>query len=265
MGATVQNFNTAGSHNVIIDERNSQNGMSDIHVNVDTTLGAVALVLPDILTFGVGAGNIKVTVFDKGGASATNPITIATTPTSKGSKINNLDSIVLNANYGVLEIEVVDDANWGAQLVSASVGVVALPKYASFFQRVTDVAGTIAGDNGKVLFQTAGVNNTSGFASIPASGDISVSSTGIYEIKWGVSGVEPNAFAVFVNNTISVGSIEGSGAGTQQNNGVAQVSLTAGDIVSIKTVNCASAITLALAGTTNPLQNVASISFAKIS
>lgn len=112
MGATIQNFNTAGSHNVIIDASNSQNGMTDIHINVDTTLGAVGLVLPDITTFGNGAGNIRLIVFDRGGLSATNPITITSVLTSPVTKINNLDSVVLNTNKGVLEIDVVDDNNW---------------------------------------------------------------------------------------------------------------------------------------------------------
>lgn len=121
MGATIQNYTktllNSSTYNVQIDSSNSQNGMSDIHVNVDTTLGAVNLVLPQIRNFGNAYGNIKITVFDKGGASATNPITITTAPTTPPippTLINNTPSVVLNVNKGVLEVEVVDEDNWNS-------------------------------------------------------------------------------------------------------------------------------------------------------
>lgn len=118
MGATIQNYTktllNSSTYNVQIDSSNSQNGMSDIHVNVDTTLGAVNLVLPPIRTFGNAYGNIKLTVFDKGGASATNPITITPSITVPPTLINNAASVVLGINKGVLEVEVVDEDNWNS-------------------------------------------------------------------------------------------------------------------------------------------------------
>ena len=139
--------------------------------------------------------------------------------------------------------------------------------YDGFFQRVTDVVGTIAANNGKALFQTAAASNTTGLTTVAASGDIIVGAAGAgtYKVSYQVAGVEANAFGLFIGAVVVPGSISGSGAGLQQNNGQCIVTLAAADVVSLRTVDCATPITLALAGTTNVLQNVASIVFEKLS
>lgn len=152
----------------------------------------------------------------------------------------------------------------GVEVPNSRIGAKGISQYAYFWQEVTDVAGTIAANDGKMLFYHAQANNTAGFASTLPSGDITISDAGVYEVNWGVSGVEPNAFGLFNGNNLISSTIEGSGAGTQQNKGSAIISVLAGAIISLRTVNCAAAVTLALAGTTNVSQNVGTISFKKI-
>jgi len=60
-----------------------------------------------------------------------------------------------------------------------------------------------------------------------------------------VEGVEPNQFAIFVNGALAAGSIHGSGAGTQQNNGHVFLVLSAGDVVTLRNHSSAAAVTLA--------------------
>lgn len=134
-----------------------------------------------------------------------------------------------------------------------------------FYQRVTDVSATIAANNGPALFQLAGTSNTVGaFVFVAGSGNIQVVNAGVYMITYAVAGAESNAFALFINGAIQAGTAYGSGAGTQQNNGFAPLALLANDVVSLRTDNCASAITLQLAGTTDVNQICCSIFFLKV-
>lgn len=141
-----------------------------------------------------------------------------------------------------------------------------LSQFAYFWQTVADVDATIAANNGKALFETASTNNTAGLTTVAASGDITVGAGagGIYEINWNVSGAEPNAFAIFINGIKAAGSVYGSGAGTQQNDGFTLLTLIAADVVSLRSDNAPAAITLQLAGTTDTDQIVASILFKKL-
>lgn len=141
-----------------------------------------------------------------------------------------------------------------------------ITRFAYFWQSVTDVAATIAANNGKALFQTASSNNSAGITTVAASGDITigVGAGGIYKITQFVAGAEPNAFAVFINGAVAAGTIYGSGAGTQQNGGFSLLTLVEGDVVSLRTRNCAAAITLQLAGTTDVNQIVCSILLERI-
>lgn len=148
-----------------------------------------------------------------------------------------------------------------------SSGAITQIKFAYFWQLVSDVLATIPANDGKVLFKTPSPNNTAIITTIPSSGDITigVGGGGVYKISYSVSGVEPNAFAIFVNGVKSSGSVYGSGAGTQQNGGLSVITLIDGDVVSLRTDNCPAAITLALAGTTDTDQVIASIVFEKMS
>ena len=117
MGATLQNFVTAGTHAVAISKENATLNESDMHLVCDTTLGAMTLILPKISTLGNSGLAIKLTVFDKGGVSDINNITIQSTT----DLINNAASVVLNTVKGVMEIVIADGDNWAANLVSSAV------------------------------------------------------------------------------------------------------------------------------------------------
>ncbi len=136
-----------------------------------------------------------------------------------------------------------------------------VPKFGSFYQTVADVTGTIAANLGPVLFAHASSNNTGDMALDPVTGIITVVTAGNYGINWGVSGAEANAFGLYLNGALVVGTIEGNGDTLSQNKGSTILSLAAGDTLKLVTVNCASVITLQLAGTTNTDQNVANLDF----
>jgi hypothetical protein len=131
----------------------------------------------------------------------------------------------------------------------------------AFIYNLTSV-GTIAVE-GDIKFDTNGLI-TAGITHAPGSASILVGVTGVYEIQFSVSGVEPNQFAVFVNGAPAPGGIYGSGAGTQQNTGQLHVTLTAGDVVTLRNHTSAAAVTLqTLAGGTAANSN-ASIILKKI-
>ncbi|MFA6575034.1 MAG: hypothetical protein WCS84_06400, partial [Nocardioides sp.] len=84
---------------------------------------------------------------------------------------------------------------------------------------------------------------------------LQVTEAGVYAVRFGVSGVEPNQFAVFLNGAATSG-IFGSGAGTQQTNGELLLALTAGDVLTMRNHSSAAAVTLqTLAGGTQPNVN----------
>jgi hypothetical protein len=69
----------------------------------------------------------------------------------------------------------------------------------------------------------------------PGSTNITVVNAGTYLIDFSASGVEPNQFAILINNTgtASSGIVYGSGAGTQQNNGSMILVLPAGAVITL--------------------------------
>lgn len=90
-----------------------------------------------------------------------------------------------------------------------------------------------------------------GITHAPGGAGITVTSSGIYSIRYSVSGVEPGQFAVFVNGARASGTVYGSGAGTQQDNGLAILTLSANDVLTLVNHSSAAAVTLqTLAGGT---------------
>jgi len=77
------------------------------------------------------------------------------------------------------------------------------------------------------------------------SASVNVVAAGDYAIDFSVSGTEPNQFALFVNGVQAVGSVYGSGAGTQQNTGFLIVTLSAGDTLTLRNNSSAAAVGLA--------------------
>ena len=79
-----------------------------------------------------------------------------------------------------------------------------------------------------------------------------------------MSGVEPGQFALFVNGAAAASTVYGSGAGTQQDNGQAILTLSANDVLTLVNHTSAAAVTLqTLAGGTQTNVN-ASIVITKL-
>ncbi|RKW74276.1 collagen-like protein, partial [Bacillus sp. L75] len=101
-----------------------------------------------------------------------------------------------------------------------------------------------------VIFDSTGIT-TAGITHAPGTAQIIVTTPGDYEVTFSVSGVEPNQFTLFVNGGPVTNTVYGSGAGTQQNNGQAIITLAAGDILTLVNHTSAAAVTLqTLAGGT---------------
>ncbi len=111
-----------------------------------------------------------------------------------------------------------------------------------------------------VIFDSNGFL-TPGITHAPGNAGITVVTAGTYAIDFFVSGVEPNQFAFFVNGAaVPSGSVYGSGAGTQQNNGQIILVLGAGDVLTLRNHSSAAAVTLqTLAGGTQTNVNASII------
>ncbi|ANB59667.1 BclA C-terminal domain-containing protein [Anoxybacteroides amylolyticum] len=95
-----------------------------------------------------------------------------------------------------------------------------------------------------VLFDSNGIL-TPGITHIPGTAQIVVTTPGDYEVTFSVSGTEPNQFALFLNGVLVPGTVYGSGAGTQQNNGQAIIAMAANDVLTLRNHSSAAAVGLA--------------------
>lgn len=84
-----------------------------------------------------------------------------------------------------------------------------------------------------VNFSTNGLL-TAGITHAPGTSQIVVTSPGDYEVTFSVLGVGSNQYALFLNGAPVVGTVYGSGAGTQQDNGQAIIAIAAGDVLSLR-------------------------------
>ena len=93
---------------------------------------------------------------------------------------------------------------------------------------------------------------TAGITHAPGNAGVAIVTAGTYAINYSVSGVEPNQFSLFINGAaVPSGTVYGSGAGTQQNNGQIILALGAGDVITLRNHSSAAAVTLqTLAGGT---------------
>jgi hypothetical protein len=90
---------------------------------------------------------------------------------------------------------------------------------------------------------TSGITHTAGSASI------TLVNIGVYKVTFSVSGTETSQFALFNGATMVPGSLYGSGAGTQQNNGQAIVVTTiANAVLTLKNHTSSAAVGLPTAG-----------------
>jgi hypothetical protein len=109
--------------------------------------------------------------------------------------------------------------------------------------------------NADVPFDSNGVI-TSGIIHVPNSPNVQFVNPGDYKIAFSVSGTEPNQFGLFLNGAPVAGTVYGSGAGTQQNNGQAIITIGAGDTLSLRNSLSAAAVGLQpLAGGTETNSN----------
>jgi BclA C-terminal domain len=95
-----------------------------------------------------------------------------------------------------------------------------------------------------VTFDTNGVS-TSGITHEPGIAGITLVNSGIYQVTFSVSATEPNQMALFVNGVMVPGTVYGSGAGTQQNTGLAITNITAGEVLTLRNHSSAAAVGLA--------------------
>jgi hypothetical protein len=98
-----------------------------------------------------------------------------------------------------------------------------------------------------VTLDTNGVL-TSGFTHTVGTAPITVVSAGVYKVTFSTSGTETSQFALFVDGTLVPGTIYGSGAGTQQNNGQAIFSIAAGGLLTLKNHTSSAAVGLPTIG-----------------
>jgi len=90
-----------------------------------------------------------------------------------------------------------------------------------------------------------------GIIHAPGDAGVSVTAAGTYAIWFSVTHVEPAQFTLFVNGAAVANTIYGSGAGTQQDNGFAILTLQDNDILTLRNNSSAAAVTLqTLAGGT---------------
>jgi len=111
----------------------------------------------------------------------------------------------------------------------------------AYIYNLTGYAVAVEAD---ILFDSNGPI-TAGFLHTPGSSMITIVNAGTYKIQFSVSAVEPNQFALFINGGLVGGTVYGSGAGTQQNMGMAIVTdVAAGDILTLRNHTSAAAATL---------------------
>jgi hypothetical protein len=96
---------------------------------------------------------------------------------------------------------------------------------------------------GDVPFDSNGLL-TSGITHVPGTKTITINTPGVYQVKFSVSSLEASQFALFLNGALVPNIIYGSGAGTQQNNGQAIFSISAGDVLTLRNHSSAAAVNL---------------------
>jgi hypothetical protein len=143
---------------------------------------------------------------------------------------------------------------------TGSTGISGLTEYAFIYNLAAQVVALEA----DILFSNNGII-VGTITHAPGTSIIQLGSAGDYAIWYYVAGVQPNQFTIYQNGNPVVGSIYGSGAGTQANPGMAIITAAAGDVLTIRNHTSAAAVTLqTLAGGTQVNVN-ASILIQKIS
>jgi hypothetical protein len=87
------------------------------------------------------------------------------------------------------------------------------------------------GTDDPILFDSNGP--LSGVTHVAGSSNIVVTNAGVYAVLFSVSGTEPNQFTIWVNGVSQPSTRYGSGAGSQQNDGLSILTLPAGAVITI--------------------------------
>ncbi|MED3742961.1 collagen-like protein, partial [Peribacillus psychrosaccharolyticus] len=125
----------------------------------------------------------------------------------------------------------------------------------SEFAYIYNLVAQVVALEADVSFSTNGLI-TPGITHAPGTSTISVTTAGIYEVTFSTTHVEPSQFALFLNGAEVAGTVYGSGAGTQQNNGQVILSIASGDVLTLRNHTSSSAVTLqTLAGGTQTNAN----------
>ena len=140
--------------------------------------------------------------------------------------------------------------NTGAQGITGNNGAVGntgpagsngVSGYAYYY----NVAARTVAIEADVIFDTNGLNSPVPIATHTAgTAVITIASTGTYKVSFIVSATEPGQVAVFLNGALVAGSIYGSGAGTQQNNGQVILSASMGDLITVRNHSSSAALGL---------------------
>ena len=135
-----------------------------------------------------------------------------------------------------------------------------LSEYA-YIYNLTSQSIAVEGD---IPFSTNGII-VGGITHIPGTTTIQLTNAGDYAVWFYVTGLESNQFTLFQNGTPVSGSIYGTGAGTQGNNGMVIIAAAPNDELTIRNHSSAAAVTLqSLAGGTQTNSN-ASVLILKLS
>lgn len=94
-----------------------------------------------------------------------------------------------------------------------------------------------------ITFDTNGPISA-GFIHTPASDAINIVNAGVYQVIFSVSSLESNQFALFLDGIEIPGTVYGSGAGVQQNTGIAIFEATAGSVLTLRNHTSAAGISL---------------------
>lgn len=149
----------------------------------------------------------------------------------------------------------------GVTGTTGATGASAQPEFAYIY----NLDPAVVPITGSVPFSNNGPIGSAVVAHAPGTDTVIVNTSGVYQIGFSVSGVEPNQFSLFANGVPIPGSTYGSGAGTQQTTGVVMVPLLAGDVIELRNFSSAAAVTLqTLAGGTQTNVN-ASLTFMRLS
>jgi hypothetical protein len=102
-----------------------------------------------------------------------------------------------------------------------------------------------------IIFDTNGLISAGGITHAPGTSQISFTNAGTYAVWFNVAGVEASQFTLFQNGEAVAGSTYGSGAGTQPNPGMVIITVSAGDLITLRNHSSPAAVVLqTLAGGT---------------